>query len=138
MFAAQAWPNDGAKRMGRHISEAFGEVLGFLRQGFDREADRRRAFEAELAQLLAPHLAVLVRRRAKLLEDGEHRRWSDTLDCYMRESLLPQLNGHRDYAERNRTFVALMIDVSIERAQYRTANSPDISFASRLNAGFAN
>jgi len=88
--------------------------------------------------LIAPHLAVLVRRRAKLLEDGEHRRWSDTLDCYMRESLLPLLNGHRDYAEHNRTFVALMIDVSIERAQYRAANSPDIAFAPQFNAGFAN
>ena len=64
------------------------QVLGFLSQGFDLEADRRRAFEAELEELIAPHMAVLVRRRAKLLADGEHGRWSDTLDCYMREEPL--------------------------------------------------
>jgi len=119
------------------ISESFGQVLGFLRQGFHREADRRRAFEAELAELIAPHMAVLVRRRAKLLADGEHRRWSDTLECYMRESLLPLLVRDRDYAERNRTFVTLMIDVSIERAQRRTANAPTMSLVSQLNAGLA-
>jgi len=124
--------------MGRQVSEAFRQVLGFLRQGFDREAERRRAFEAELAELIAPHMAVLVRRRAKLLEDGEHRRWSDTLDCYMRKSLWPQLGRDRDYAEHHRTFVMLLIDVSIERAQCRKTNSPTLSLVTQLSASLAN
>jgi hypothetical protein len=124
--------------MGGHVSESLSQVLGFLRQGFDRGVSRRRAFEVELAELIAPHMAVLVRRRAKLLADGEHRRWSDTLDCYMRESLWPLLDRDREFAERNRTFVTLMIDVSIERAQRRELSSADVPYVPQRNAGLVN
>ena len=124
--------------MGRYVFQSLRQVLGFLRQGFDRGANRRRAFEVELAELIAPHMTVLVRRRAKLLEDGEHRRWSDTLDCYMRESLWPLLENDREFAERNRTFVTLMIDVSIERAQRRAASPAVAPYVPHLNAGLVN
>jgi hypothetical protein len=124
--------------MGGHVSESVRQVLGFFRQGFDRGAGRRLAFEVELAELIAPHMSVLIRRRAKLLADGEHRRWSDTLDCYMRESLWPLLDRDREFAERNRTFVTLMIDVSIERAQRRELSSADVPYVPQRNAGLVN
>ena len=117
---------------------AIRQVLGFLRQGFDLDREHRRAFEIELDELLTPHMAVLVRRRTKLLQDGEHRRWCDTLDCYMRESLWPMLGKDREYAERNRTFVTLMIDVAVERAQRRTLNSLTTPLVSQLDASWAN
>lgn len=123
--------------MARHVSATFRQVLGFLRQGFDREAERRRTFEAELAEHIAPHMAVLVRRRAKLLSDGEYRRWSDTLECYMRESLWPLLGDDRDYAERHRTFVTLMVDVSIERAHCRVENVSPVHVVPQFGASLA-
>ena len=102
---------------------ALKQVLGLLIQGFDFESDSRRTFELELAELLAPHMALLVQRRQKLLESAGRERWSDELELFMRRSLWPALGAERDYAERNRTFVALLIDVMIERAQHRTANA---------------
>ena len=95
------------------------QVLGFLVQGIDFEADKRRAFEAELSDLIAPHMPVLVHRRAKLLESAGQERWSDELDAFMRQGLWPLLGADREYADRNRTFVMLMVDVAIERGQRR-------------------
>jgi hypothetical protein len=103
--------------MREHFSGAFRQIIGFLVQGFDFDA--RRAFEAELLELIAPHMPVLVHRRQKLLECAGAERWSDELDAFMRQSLWPLLGDDLQFAERNRTFVTLILDVAIEREQSR-------------------
>jgi hypothetical protein len=119
---------------------ALKQILGLLIQGIDFEADRRRTFEVELGQLLAPHMAMLIHRRQKLLEGVGQERWSDELDLFMRRSLWPLLGTDLDYAERNRTFVTLLVDVMIEREQRRTlsANPMVIPLVSRFDASWAN
>ena len=107
--------------MREQFVEACKQVFGFLVQGIDFEADKRRAFESELTELIAPHMPVLVHRRAKLLESDGQGRWSDELDTFMRRNLWPLLGSERAYADRNRTFVTLMLDVAIEREQGRSA-----------------
>jgi hypothetical protein len=116
------------------------QVLGLLVHGLDFETDNRRTFERELAQLLAPHMAALIDRRQKLLEGAGRERWSDELDHFMRRSLWPSLGAELDYAERNRTFVTLLVDVMIEREQRRTknANPAVVPLVSRFDASWAN
>jgi hypothetical protein len=109
---------DGANAMRGQFFGSIGQAIGFFVQG---DADRRRAFEIELEELIAPHMPVLIHRRRKLLESSGQERWSDELDTFMRQSLWPLLGAERDYAERNRTFVTLILDVAIEKEQMRAS-----------------
>lgn len=114
-------------------------ILGFLAQGMDFEADKRRAFEAELKELMAPHMPVLIHRRAKLLAETGDERWSDELQTFMQRSLWPLLGPDRGYADRNRAFITLMLDVAIEREQRRAAAASvaTIPQVSRFDATWA-
>jgi hypothetical protein len=105
--------------MQERVIGAFKQVVGFLVQGMDFEAEGWRAFEAEMRELIAPHVARLAHRRAKLLDGSDGARWSDELDEFMRRGLWPLLSDDRDFAERNRTFVTLMLDVAIAEEQSR-------------------
>jgi|SRR5579871_5731269 len=109
------------------------QAVGSFIQTFDLEAERRRVFESDLKELIAPHLSALTHRRAALLESRGHERWSDELDSFMHRSLLPSLGADRDYAERNRTFATLILDVEIEREQRRGSRPSDI--ANTLTSG---
>ena len=126
--------------MREQVAGALKQVLELLLQGLDFESDSRRALELELAQLLAPHMAVLIHRRQKLLEGAGRERWSDELDLFMRRSLWPALGAELDYAERNHTFVTLLVDVMIEREQRRTTSANPIlaRLSSRSDASWAN
>lgn len=121
------------------VVEAFRQALVVLGQGFDLEAERRREFESELDQLIAPHLPVLMHRRAKLLEGAGNDLWCDELDNFIRTNLWPLLGADLDYAQRNRTFVTLLIDVTIEREQRRTAleSSAAMPLVSNFDASWA-
>jgi len=125
--------------MARHFVGAIREVVGFLVQGIDFEADGWRAFEVEMRELIAPHMAVLAHRRAKLLDGSDGARWSDELDNFMRQSLWPLLGDERDYAERNRTFVTLMLDVAIAEEQRRVheTHGGDLPFVRSFDASWA-
>ncbi|HJW41831.1 MAG TPA: hypothetical protein VJ476_11455 [Rhizomicrobium sp.] len=105
--------------MQERVLGAFKQVIGFLVQGVDFEAENWRTFEADMRELIAPHLPVLAHRRAKLLDGSDGVRWSDELDTFMRKGLWPLLGDERDFAERNRTFVTLMLDVAIAEEQRR-------------------
>jgi hypothetical protein len=105
---------------------ALKQVLGLLVQGLDFESDGRRTFEREVARLLAPHMPALIHRRQELLEAVGREHWSDELDLFMRRSLWPALGAELDYAERNWTFVTLLVDVMIEREQRRTTDANPI------------
>ena len=117
------------------VKQAFGSFI----QSFDLESERRRVFETDLKELIAPHLPVLVHRREKLLETCGQERWSDELDSFMHKSLWPSLGADLDYAERNRTFVTLILDVAIEREQRRGSPDGDVAVpcVSRFNTSWA-
>lgn len=119
---------------------ALQQVLGLLAQGLVFDAGSRRTFELKLDQLLAPNMALLIERRRKLLEGAGRERWSDELDLFMRRDLWPSLGSDLDYAERNRTFVTLLVDVMIEREQRRTtsANPVAMPLGPHFDASWAN
>jgi len=125
--------------MQERVLGAFKQVVGFLVQGVDFEAEGWRAFEAEMRELIAPHIAVLAHRRAKLLDGSDGTRWGDELDAFMRTSLWPLLADERDFAERNRTFVTLMLDVAIAEEQRRrqTACAQSLPFVRSFDASWA-
>ncbi|HEY4942493.1 MAG TPA: hypothetical protein VII56_13780 [Rhizomicrobium sp.] len=125
--------------MARQVIGAIRQVVGFLVQGIEFEADGWRAFETEMKELIAPHMAVLVHRRAKLLDGSDGARWSDELEDFMHRSLWPLLGDDRDYAERNRSFVTLMLDVAIAEEQGKAAVTRDavIPQVSRFGAAWA-
>jgi hypothetical protein len=125
--------------MQERVLGAFKQVIGFLVQGVDFEADGWRAFEAEMRELIAPHIAVLAHRRAKLLDGSDGTRWSDELDNFMRKGLWPLLGDERDFAERNRTFVTLMLDVAVAEEQRRqqTLCAQSLPFVRAFDASWA-
>jgi|SRR6185295_5854560 hypothetical protein len=126
--------------MRAHAIGALKQVVAFFVQGINLDAVRRQAFENDLKELIAPHLAVLVHRRAKLLTSAGQERWSDELDAFLRQSLWPLLGADKDYADRNRIFVTLVVDVAIEQEQKRQAQAGAavIPLVSRFDASWAN
>ena len=125
--------------MAKQVIGAIRQVVGFLVQGMEFEAEGWRAFEGEMRELIAPHMAVLMHRRAKLLDGSDGARWADELDGFMRKSLWPLLGDDRDYADRNRTFVTLMLDVAIAEEQRRTRSlqSAALPFVRSFDAAWA-
>jgi hypothetical protein len=105
--------------MQERVVGAFKSVIGFIVQGMNFEADGWRAFEGEMRELIAPHLPRLAHRRAKLLDGSDGRRWSDELEDFMESGLWPLLGDARAYADRNRAFVHLMLDIAIAEEQRR-------------------
>lgn len=125
--------------MQERVLGAFKHVMGFLVQGVDFEAEGWRAFEAEMRALIAPHIAALAQRRAKLLDGSDGVRWGEELDAFMREGLWPLLADERDFAERNKTFVTLMLDVAIAEEHRRQQTSGALSppFVRAFDASWA-
>jgi hypothetical protein len=124
--------------MGEKIIGAVRHVIGFLVQGINFETDTWRNFERDVKELIAPHMPVLAHRRARLLESDSGERWSDELDSFMRQSLWPMLGDDRAYAERNRTFVTLMLDVTIAAEQRRqTSHAEPLPFVRAFDANWA-
>lgn len=107
--------------MARRVAGAVRQVIGFLVQGIELEAGGWRAFESEVRELVAPHMAVLAHRRAKLLDSAGRERWADELEGFIRQNLWPLLGDARDYAQRNGAFVTLMLDVAVAEAQRKAA-----------------
>jgi hypothetical protein len=125
--------------MRENVFEAVKQVFGIFIRGVDLDSERRRAFETDLKELIAPHMPVLTHRRAKLLETGGPERWSDELAAFMRQSLWPFLGADLDYAERNQAFVTLILDVAIEREQRRNSLQceVEIPLVSRFDTSWA-
>ncbi|HWD25711.1 MAG TPA: hypothetical protein VG387_01000 [Rhizomicrobium sp.] len=105
--------------MQERVVGAFKQVIGFVMQGVDFDSHGWRSFEAEMRELIAPHIAVLAHRRAKLLDGSDGQRWADELEGFMRTGLWPLLAEERDFADKNRAFVGLMLDVQIAEEQRR-------------------
>jgi hypothetical protein len=105
--------------MGDKIVGAVRQVIGALVERMDSEINDWRSFEGEVRALIAPDLAILAHQRARLLDEPGEVRWSHELDRFMEKRLWPLLGEGRAYAERNRTFVTLLLDVAIAAEQRR-------------------
>jgi hypothetical protein len=113
--------------MQERVIGAFKQVIGFLTQGMEFNAGGWQAFETEMRDLIQPHMAVLVHRRIKLMDGSDGSSWWEELDRFMDVSLWPLLGDDRDYADRNRTFVMLMLDIAVSEEQCRRAKPrPDM------------
>lgn len=96
------------------------ELAGLFANSFDGAPGGRYAFEGELAELIAPHLAVLAHKRARMYIEGDEgamERWSLDLRCFMERSVFPIMGAERDYAERNRGVVSELLDRIVAREQ---------------------
>ena len=107
--------------MQERVLGAFKQVLGFLTQGMEFDSGDWQVFEAQMRELIQPHMAVLVHRRIKLLDGSDGASWWEELDRFMDASLWPLLGDEREYADNNRTFVTLMLDIAISEEQGRRA-----------------
>lgn len=113
--------------MQERVVGAIQQVIGFLTKGVEFNSGDWQVFETEMRELIAPHMAVLVHRRVKLLDGSDGASWWEELDRFMDTSLWPLLGDERDYADRNRTFVTLMLDIAIsEEQRRRAAQRPDL------------
>jgi hypothetical protein len=126
--------------MGEKIVGAVRQVIGLLVARMDSEIESWRSFEGEVKSLIAPDLAELAHQRAHLLDGAGEARWSNELDRFMEQRLWPQLGEGRAYAERNRTFVTLLLDVTIAAEQRRTpaASRPALPIVAAFGTNWAN
>lgn len=100
------------------------EVLRLLADLFAGAPGGRYAFEGELADLIAPHLAVLAHKRRRMFVEGDEgaaQRWSLELRCFMDCSVLPMMGSERDYAQRNLGVIVELLDRIIAREQNKPA-----------------
>jgi hypothetical protein len=114
----------GIVRIPIRVYAACREVAGLFADSFDGAPGGRYAFEGELAELIAPHLAVLAHKRARMYIEGDEgaiERWFLDLRCFMDRSVLPVMGAERDYAERNRGLVAALLDRIVAREQNKPA-----------------
>ena len=125
--------------MRERVIGAFKQVVGFLVQGMEFEPGGWQAFEAEMRELIAPHMPVLVYRRSRLLDGSDGSSWASELDEFMHTSLWPLLGDEREYADRNRTFVTLMLDVAVAEEQRRqqTLCAQSLPFVRAFDASWA-
>jgi hypothetical protein len=111
---------DGIVRLPLRACAACREVGRLFDESFSGAPGGRSAFEAELAELIAPHLAVLVHKRTRMFvadDEGAAERWRLELRCFIDCAVLPIMGDARVYAERNLGLVAEILDAAIARAQ---------------------
>jgi len=101
----------------REVGRLFGDT-------FDGAPGGKSAFESEIAELIAPHLAVLVHKRRRMFvadDEGAVQRWLLDLRGFIDSTLIPVMGANRTYAERNRGLVTDFLDRLIAREQSKPA-----------------
>lgn len=105
-----------------HLTEAVKEVWRLLKQGIEFSGLSEPKFQAELRELAAPHMAVLVHKRARVgsttgpVED-EH--WIGELDDFVSRMLWPHVQNSAFLNGRSKHCVAELMD-EIVAAEQRT------------------
>ncbi len=80
---------DGAKMYRRWLSDAIGSAWKLVKLGL--RPDQASGVDAELSTLTAPHLAVLVYKRAKYSNVADAARWVSELHHFVERMVIPQL-----------------------------------------------
>jgi hypothetical protein len=119
----------------KKIGLAFAEVGGLMVQSFDGVPGGQSAFQNEISSLVSPHLAVLAHKRSKMYVPGDEaamERWALELCCFMDRNMLPLMGTDRDYAERNRIFVASLVDREVVREQVKVRQASNEDYLPRV------
>ena len=125
------------------LAEAVREVWRLLKQGIDFRAVRPPALQTELRELSAPHMAVLVHKRAKVsVTSGalEDERWFGELSDFVSRILWQQIQTSEALAGRSKNCVAEMLEeiVALEqRTMTELALADVLPRTSRFESGWA-
>ena len=78
---------------------------------------------------------VLAHKRSKMYVPGDEaamERWALEVYCFMDRNMLPLMGADRDYAERNRIFVASLVDREIAREQAKSRQVSNEDYLPRV------
>ena len=99
------------------LSDAIGSAWKLAKLGI--QSDASSAMNSELAALTAPHLAVLVYKRAKYA--GEEARWKSELRHFVERTVIPQLAEDPALAGLDMNNLVSKVDAIVAAEQRRLA-----------------
>jgi hypothetical protein len=124
-------------RAGQPLKEAVKEVWRLLKQGIEMPVDWQPAFQTELHELAGPHMAVLVHKRAKLVQALQDERWAHELTEFVSRIVWPHVHQSENLAGRDRNCVAELLDEIVAAEQRAVARIVPVPHVSRFDAGWA-
>ncbi len=106
----------------RHwLTGAIGGAWKLVKVGLKRPT----AEDAELAELVAPHLAILLHKRAKYLgADSDKRRWRSELHQFVARTILPYLDEDPALHGLSAEALAEKVDAIVGDEQRRVETAP--------------
>jgi hypothetical protein len=137
---AGAMPVDASSN---RLGEAVREVWRLLKQGIDLPAVKPPALQAELRELAAPHMPVLVHKRAKVSENPgmlDDERWFGELSDFVSQMLWQHIQASEALAGRSKNCVAELLDEIVameQRSMTERALADILPRTSRFETGWA-
>ena len=125
------------------LGEAVREVWRLLKQGIDLPGVKPPALQAELRELAAPHMPVLVHKRAKVsAKPGvlEDERWFGELNDFVSGMLWQHIQASEALAGRSKNCVAELLDEIVameQRSMAEMALADILPRTSRFESGWA-
>ncbi|HEX3675178.1 MAG TPA: hypothetical protein VHU87_12970 [Rhizomicrobium sp.] len=130
-------PIAGMERAGRPLKDAVKEVWRLLKQGIDMPGEWQAPLSAELRELAAPHMAVLVHKRAKLVQALQDERWASELADFVGRIVWPHLHESEHLAGRSQNCVAELLDEIVAAEQRAVARIVPVPQTSRFDTSWA-
>jgi len=122
---------------------AFKDVWRLLKKGIDIASPGEQPLQAELRELAAPHMAVLVHKRTKVSEKPgalEDERWFGELGDFVSRMLWPYLETSAVLDGRSKNCVAELLDEIVAAEQRQMAELALVDLlprTSRFDASWA-
>ncbi|HTQ15002.1 MAG TPA: hypothetical protein VMH86_14090 [Rhizomicrobium sp.] len=128
---------EGIERAGRPAREAIREVWRLLKQGIDMPASWAPALHDEIRELAAPHMAVLVHKRTRMVQALQDERWAGELADFIGRIVWPHLSASGNLGGRDRHCLAELLDEIVAAEQRAAAGAPSIPLTSRFETSWA-
>jgi hypothetical protein len=128
---------EGIERAGRPVKEAVREVWRLLKQGIEVPGDWQPALQGELQALAEPHMAVLVHKRAKLVQALQDERWAGELVDFVARIVWPHIRQSEHLAGRDQNCVAELLDEIVAAEQRAAIAAAPIPLTSRFDTSWA-
>jgi hypothetical protein len=128
---------DEASGQSQPLRQAVREVWRLLKQGIDIPTDWQSGLHAELRELAAPHLAVLVHKRTRLVQALQDERWASELGDFVSRILWPHLASSDKLAGRSQSCVAELLDEIVAAEQRVAAQIVPVPLTSRFDTSWA-